>query len=393
MPFEYARMTRELGVIMLPSREANMWKDRSVFLTGHTGFKGTWLAVMLESLGARVFGYSLKPEKGALFESVESHLSLAGSVYSDIRDRGKLQFELEKSSPEVVFHLAAQPLVKQSIADPVDTFQTNVLGTTNLLDICRNIPSLKAIIVITTDKVYAPENSLIEFREDHPLGGKDPYSASKSCCELLTNSFRDTYFQHQGSALVATARAGNVIGPGDMSVDRIVPDIARACMNDSLLNIRFPNAIRPWQHVADPLLGYIKLAESLLLEQQSAASAWNFGSDASIELKVVDLVRIFQERLAGRLQYQIQQDQGVETKFLALDSSKAKKHLGWNANISVIETVDQIVKWMRKYEISNSDAALEILHLVEQYMQKYYKVSEAQSGKYVKPTVRDKQII
>ncbi|MDD9952188.1 MAG: CDP-glucose 4,6-dehydratase [Zetaproteobacteria bacterium] len=350
-----------------------MWKNRSVLVTGHTGFKGSWLALMLRQLGARVSGYALAPEPDSLFQALQPSLGLAESFYADIRNPEDIQESLRKCQPEVVFHLAAQPLVRRSLEEPLVTYATNVMGTANLLDACRSIESLKAVVVVTTDKVYAPAPKLTPFKESDTLGGKDPYSSSKSACELLTQSFRESYFAKAKPPLVASARAGNVIGPGDMSEKRIVPDIVRAYLYDQSLALRFPDAVRPWQHVADPLLGYLYLAENLLCGDASAAEAWNFGSHASLEMRVDELVQLFYMKLGGRLQYSVIPDAGVETRYLALDSQKARDKLGWAPQVSVTDTVDQIIRWMKKYEISAQQAAAEVVKYSEEYLSTNYQ--------------------
>ncbi len=254
----------------------NFWNGKRVFLTGHTGFKGAWLALWLQRLGADVTGYALPPVAGEpnLFDlaAVESSCR---SVFGDVRDRDRLDRAMRESRPHVVLHLAAQALVRASYASPAETFSTNVQGTVNVLDVAREVAGIKAIVVVTSDKVYANDGSGKPYREDDRLGGTDPYSASKACAELVVASYRESYFRESGVRL-ASARAGNVIGGGDRAQDRLVPDIVRALESGSMLTLRYPDAVRPWQHVLDPLHGYLRLAQALV-ERASASRAWNFG--------------------------------------------------------------------------------------------------------------------
>jgi len=261
------------------------WSGRRVFLTGHTGFKGGWLALWLGKLGAQVTGYSLEPPtKPSLFELARVAES-ARSVIADVRDIAKLEQTMAAARPEVVFHLAAQSLVRQSYTDPVGTYATNVVGTANVLDIVRRTRSVKAVVNVTSDKCYENRESASGYRESDRLGGHDPYSNSKACAELVTQAFRDSFFAPGNSTgsrvALASARAGNVIGGGDWATDRLLPDFVRAILEKRPVRIRHPEAVRPWQHVLDPLAGYLRLAERLAVEGERWAEGWNFGPEES----------------------------------------------------------------------------------------------------------------
>ena len=272
----------------------NTFKNKKVFLTGHTGFKGTWMTIWLEILGAKVRGYALKPETPSLFNEVKKHLKI-DSVISDIRDKKKLEEEILAFQPDYIFHLAAQPLVRESYKIPVETFEVNVLGTANVLDAVRNLKKECVVVIVTTDKVYENIEKDYAYKEADKLGGYDPYSASKAAAEIVTESYRQSFFnpiefsKHKKS--IATARAGNVIGGGDYASDRIVPDIFRSLSKGQIINVRNPKAIRPWQHVLEPLSGYLSLAASMKNEPQEFASAYNFGPKIKDVRTVEELVK------------------------------------------------------------------------------------------------------
>ncbi|MDH5655975.1 MAG: CDP-glucose 4,6-dehydratase, partial [Spirochaetia bacterium] len=253
---------------------ANIYKNKSVFVTGHTGFKGSWLTLWLENLSAKVSGFSLDPEADPNHWNLIS--SRAVDVRGDINHFENLKAAITEAKPEIVFHLAAQPLVRRSYREPLNTWQTNVAGTANLLEACRSVKSVKAVVVITTDKCYENKEWEWGYRENDRLGGHDPYSASKAACELVVDSYRKSFFNEKG-VLIASARAGNVIGGGDWSEDRLLPDLVRAISEKKILEIRSPGATRPWQHVLDPLAGYLLLGQKLLEGGGEFAEAWNFG--------------------------------------------------------------------------------------------------------------------
>jgi len=287
----------------------SFWHGKRVFLTGHTGFKGGWLALWLEKLGAVVTGYALDPSTHPSLHALASGRSTSNSVIADIRDLPRLRSALKECRPDVVFHLAAQPLVRHSYADPVETYSTNVMGTVNLLEATRACDSVRAVVVVTSDKCYENREWPWGYRENEPMGGYDPYSNSKGCAELVVASYRSSFFNEahhsdHGVAL-ATARAGNVIGGGDWSADRLVPDLLRAFGEGRTADIRNPHAVRPWQHVLEPLHGYMMLAERLFTEGPSWAQPWNFGpadTDARPVSWIADqlVARVLDRRPVGR---------------------------------------------------------------------------------------------
>ncbi len=323
------------------------FERRRVLVTGHTGFKGSWLALWLDRLGARVTGISLPPE------SSPSHWQLldmpADSRHIDIRDADALRDAVANARPEIVFHLAAQSLVRRSYRQPLDTWATNVLGTANLLDACRGLPGLRAIVVVTTDKCYENREWPWGYREIDPLGGHDPYSASKAGAELVASSFRSSFFASPEGALVATARAGNVIGGGDWSEDRLVPDLARAMAEGRELEIRSPRSTRPWQHVLDCLAGYLMLAQRLSQGDARFAEAWNFGPDREGNRTVEEVLTAMRDRWNRVSWRQVQAKQPHEAQLLQLDSSKARARLGWRPVLGFEESVAVTAGWYRAW--------------------------------------------
>lgn len=315
----------------------SFWKGRRVLVTGHTGFKGSWLTLWLNRMGAEVFGLALEPATTPDLYRLASVGSSNNSTIGDIRDREVVRRAVEAASPGVIFHLAAQPLVRQSYQEPSATFATNVLGTAHLLDAARE-SGVRAIVVITTDKCYLDENWPWPYRESDRLGGRDPYAASKACAELVTASFRDSYLAQQGIG-VATARAGNVIGAGDWSQDRLLPDLVGACARGDAVVLRRPSAVRPWQHVLDPLHGYLLLAERLAGDAAAFSAAWNFGPQPDSFLSVHEIAeRVV--NLWGSGAIRIADDAGAhETHALRLDSSKAGAQLRWHPLLDLEETL------------------------------------------------------
>lgn len=325
----------------------SFWRNRRVFLTGHTGFKGSWLSLWLARLGASTVGYSDGvPTQPSLYEAASVAETLA-SVAGDVRDREHLGRTLADHRPEVVFHLAAQPLVRRSYAEPALTFETNVLGTVNLLEAVRSVDSVRSVVVVTTDKVYEHVESR-RYRESDPLGGSDPYSSSKACAELVTAAYRSSFFSGEGSAAVATARAGNVIGGGDWAQDRLVPDLIAALRTDRPVEIRYPQAIRPWQHVLNPLDGYLLLAERLW-DEPALARAWNFGPVESDMHTVEWLVgRISEQWGSGIRVLAPPQPQPPEAPSLLLDATRAQEELGWTERWGISAGLEATVDWYRR---------------------------------------------
>ena len=332
---------------VMPSE--NFWCDRRVAVTGHTGFKGGWMVVWLKALGARVYGYALQPDTTPSFFDVCALADRLPTTYGDIRDLESVRRDILAREPEIIFHMAAQPLVLRSHEQPVETFATNVMGTINLLEAARTSPSVRAVVVITTDKCYQNRGWVWGYREDEPLGGRDPYSASKACAELATAAYRHAFFQNRSVGL-GTARAGNVIGGGDWAADRIVPDAVRTLARGEVLRVRNPRAIRPWQHVLEPIAGYLNLAERLFAEPQPFGGGWNFGPSDVDCVPVSTLANLITAAWGGQASWiSVEQPNAPhEESYLKLDSSKARYHLGWEPRLSVSEAVDWSLKWYKK---------------------------------------------
>ena len=322
------------------------WSKKKVFITGHTGFKGSWLCIILRYLNSTVHGFSLKPEKNSLFNKSKIIKNLTSNTYSDIKDIIKLKKKLKQSQPEIVFHLAAQPLVIESYKNPLKTFTTNIIGTLNLLECIREIKSVKSIVIITTDKVYKINKKNIEYKELDQLGGLDPYSASKVGTEIVVDTYIKSFFKNTIlQNRISTARAGNVIGGGDFSKNRLVPDIIKAINNKKKLTIRNPNYIRPWQHVLDPLLGYLILAEKQYKNQiNNNEHSWNFGPNKSNFKKVIDVVKYIKRKEVFDYNL-VKNNKFKETDVLKLNSYKAKKKLKWISRWNLFEALNKTIEW------------------------------------------------
>lgn len=339
---------------MVSIRKVNQhfWKDKRVFLTGHTGFKGSWMSLWLYSMGAIVKGYSLEPNTNPSLYRILSLDALIDSEIGDIRDLSKIKESLIEFKPEIVIHMAAQPLVRYSYKEPLETYSTNVMGTANVLEAVRFCETVKAVIVVTTDKVYDNKEWAWGYRENEPLGGYDPYSSSKACAELVTAAYRQSFFSTPNAPSIATARAGNVIGGGDWSQDRLIPDAIKAFEENNPLVIRNPYATRPWQHVLEPLSGYLMLAESLYNEGIRFAQSWNFGPDdkdcKSVKWMLDDLVNIWGNDASWVLE---QTAQPHEANYLKLDCSKARHELNWYPKWEVSSALQMIVSWHKSFRI------------------------------------------
>jgi CDP-glucose 4,6-dehydratase len=327
----------------------DFWNKRKVLLTGHTGFKGTWLSLILTSLNAEVVGYALKPNtEPSFFAAVEDKLKVQ-SIIGDIKDYQHLKQVVDKVNPEIIIHMAAQPIVRLSYDDPVETYGTNVLGLVHLLDIAKNCKQLKALLNVTSDKCYENNEWLWGYRESDRLGGHDPYSNSKACAELVTSSFRQSFFNKLNIGL-ATARAGNVIGGGDWSQDRLIPDFIRAQQSNNSLSIRNPKAIRPWQHVIEPVLGYLNLCERLYREPKKFSESWNFGPNDSDMKDVETLIIEMQNNLSHTVNVELNKDETKhEASLLKLDISKAKNKLNWESRWGFQETIKHTANWYEHY--------------------------------------------
>jgi len=331
--------------------DRSFWKDRNVFVTGHTGFKGSWLCLWLQRLSANVVGYSLPaPTNPSLYEAADIKARMI-SIIGDVRDYPRLRESLEKHRPEIVFHMAAQSVVRSSYQDPVETYSTNVMGTVNLLEAMRHVSGRAVVVNVTSDKSYENKEWIWGYRETDRLGGHDPYSNSKACSELVTQAFTDSYFSAEDTGKsIATARAGNVIGGGDWTYDQLVPDVVNAFREGRPAVLRNPHAVRPWQFVLDCLGGYMTLAEKLSLEGTRYAGPWNFGPHQDDTLSVRDLVERLIGKWPGKASWVQDADSHPhEASTLRLDTSKTIQQLGWKPRLVVTEALDWIVDWYARY--------------------------------------------
>ena len=323
---------------------SSFWKNRSVFLTGHTGFKGGWMTMWLTKMGAKVNGYSLAaPTTLNFFLETRLEERLSSSTIGDIQNYSSLKSAMSFAKPSVIIHMAAQPLVRRSYKLPIETFKTNIIGTANLLEAARKIEGVEAIVNITTDKCYENKEQLKPYLENDKLGGHDPYSSSKACAELVSSAYRNSFLKERGIK-IATVRAGNVIGGGDWAADRLIPDFLRANDAGKKLIIRFPNAVRPWQHVLEPIMGYLILSEKLVEVGKGYDSAWNFGPNNEDSKTVSWIVEYLSQKLSIKHQI-IESNDLHESNLLFLNSSKARSKLSWTSKWSVNTALDKTIEW------------------------------------------------
>lgn len=360
---------RALEKVVIRNPDRQFWNGRRVFLTGHTGFKGAWLALWLNRLGAEVHGYALPPDtEPSLWQDIGTGL-LASEILADLTDRDRLHDAINAARPQIVVHMAAQALVRVGYAEPIRTIETNAMGTAYLLDALRGLRELQAVLIVTTDKVYANDNSGRAFIESDPLGGADPYAASKAAAEILTRSYARSFLESSG-AKVATARAGNVIGGGDWSRDRLVPDVWRAAQPGAPLKLRSPDSTRPWQHVLDPLSGYLRYVEALV-RQDDLAHALNFGPPPGESATVAEVA----DRMGAALGLAIawEQDTGEhprEMKALSLDPGLARESIGWNTRL----TLDCALEWTADW-YANFGAGRPALDLCAEQIERFEALS------------------
>ena len=339
----------------------DFWRSKKVFLTGHTGFKGSWMSLWLQNLDAEVIGYSLvPPTQPNLYELADIEKGME-SIRGDILDLEHLRRAVREHRPEIVFHFAAQSLVRRSYDDPIGTYATNVLGTAHVLDAVRDLPSVRSIVVVTSDKCYENRGDQRAYRESDRLGGADPYSSSKAAAEIVTSAYRKSFFasaKDETAVGVASARAGNVIGGGDWGADRLIPDVMRAILDGRDLLIRHPQAVRPWQHVLEPVSGCLTLAEKLWQEPERFSESWNFGPNESETLSVSTLLECLRELWGPGLSWQF--DDGAhphEAHYLSLDCTKSKAELGWEPRWNLNSALEATVQWYKAYQ-SHQDVRL-----------------------------------
>jgi CDP-glucose 4,6-dehydratase len=343
------------------------WENKKVFLTGHTGFKGSWVSLWLKSMGANVKGYSLVPSTTPNIFTEANVAEEMESEVGDIRDLDKISKSMSAFNPDILIHMAAQPLVRLSYNDPVNTYTTNVIGTVNVLEAARKCVNLKAIVSITTDKCYENNEWEWGYRENEAMGGHDPYSSSKGCAELVTSAYRRSFFGAEGTASIASARAGNVIGGGDWADDRLIPDILKAFEKSEPVVIRNPLSTRPWQHVLEPLSGYLVLAQELYLKGDAYAEAWNFGPKDE-DCKPVNWIldKMVSKWGAGASWELDKENNPHEAGFLKLDCSKAASRLKWQPKWNLEETVNLIIDWHQLY-LNKQDVKVQCLKEIKKY--------------------------
>lgn len=347
--------------------EYNFWEGKKVFITGHTGFKGSWLSLWLQKMGAVVKGYALEPNTNPnLFTGARVGTKMTSEL-GDIANLQEITESMVNFNPEVLFHLAAQPLVKLSYVDPVLTYSTNVMGTVNVLEAARKCSNLKVVVSVTTDKCYENKEWVWGYRENEPLGGDDPYSNSKACSELVINAYRKSFFNGTGTPYLASVRAGNVIGGGDWSEDRLIPDIIRAFEKGESVKVRNPNAVRPWQHVLEPLSGYLILAQNLHRYGGKFAEGWNFGPKEEGCKPVNWILETMVEKWGNGVSWETDtNNHHYEANYLKLDCSKAATNLNWEPKWNLEETLEKIIQWHKHINLGKNMQDL-CLFEIEEY--------------------------
>ena len=343
------------------------WKGKRVYLTGHTGFKGSWLSIWLNQMGAEVKGYALRPNTDPALFHLADVKKLVINDFGNIQDFTQLAKSMTDFDPEILIHMAAQPLVRLSYKEPYETYMTNVIGTVNVFEAARLCKNLKSIVSVTTDKCYENKEWVWAYRENEPLGGHDPYSSSKACAELVSSAYRKSFFNSGGAAALASARAGNVIGGGDWAIDRLIPDALRAFNSGCAVTIRNPLAIRPWQHVLEPLSGYLILAEDLFVHGQKYAEAWNFGPNEedckNVQWILDEMVNIWGEGASWELD---KNPQPHEATYLKLDCAKAKHLLKWQPRWSIKTVLERIYEWNKVF-INKGDIYKKCIEEINDY--------------------------
>jgi CDP-glucose 4,6-dehydratase len=355
------------------------YRNRTVLITGHTGFKGAWLSLWLHHLGSNVIGYALKPPtQPSLFELCDLNTKIT-SIEGDVRDFDHLKSVIQKDKPEIIFHLAAQALVRRSYFDPLQTYSTNVMGTVHLLEAVRQTGGVRVIINVTSDKCYQNQEWVWGYRENDPMGGQDPYSSSKGCAELITTAYTRSYFNpehyEKDGVSVASVRSGNVIGGGDWAEDRLLPDCMKALLENKPIVIRYPDAVRPWQHVLEPLFGYLLLAQLLYHDGPKFLGAWNFGPDDENVKPVRRLVERIVEIWGGKARWEIDQaDQLDEAHTLKLDCSKAKLELGWYPQWDLETGLKKTIEWFKAYR-NHEDMLMTTIKQIKDYEEGIKKIN------------------